>query len=266
MKLTKERLKQLIKEELSNIIDSDEEIQNQAAAENDIAVLEDNTEKYYYRLKGNIMSSFNKDEGRWSTEPDKWSMDMKMGTLDKDMQQPMKDMIADLNGANWNLRELGKYHHKTNPMPTPNDAVDGPYKKFKDKAYTPGVSGAWAWKAKIHRGWRDHKTQAVLNAKGTGASSSLHTVLDSNGQPASLAADVIDRRYAWEGSKSPQFWNALRIATHNTGKLKIDIPDDDPAHVIHADFESGDAESIDNDRTQKAMASIRDELEAATKV
>jgi hypothetical protein len=228
-----------------------------------IAKLKDKPRKkeYFYRFEGDVMQGFDKESGEWMRdgEPDDWTLDMKIGTLNKDMQQPMRDMIGDLNGANWNLKELSKYHYKTNPMPEPGSDK---YEEFKKKAYTPGAEGAWTWKTKIHRGWRDHKTQAELNAKGTGASSSLHTVLDRDGQPASLAADVIDRRYAWSGSKSPEFFNALRIAAHSTGKLQIDIPIDDPAHVIHADYKSTQAKSIDA-KTQKVMASLKSELEAA---
>jgi len=173
----------------------------------------------------------------------------------------MRDMIAALDGKNWNLEELKKHHHRTNPMPTPGTDK---YEEFKKKAYTPGAEGAWAWKTKIHRGWRDHKTQAELNAKGTGASSSLHTVLDSDGQPASLAADVVynSNKGFWEGSLAPAFFNALRIAANNTGKLQVDIPVADPAHVIHADYKSTQAKSIDT-KTQEVMASLKSELEAA---
>ena len=232
-----------------------------------IAKLKDPARKkeYFYRLDGDILSAFNKETGAWSSEPDKWSQDQKIDTLNKDMQQPMRDMLEDLNGKNWNLRELGKYHHNDEsgdlqPMPTPGTAE---YEEFKRKAYTPGAEGAWAWQAKIHRGWRDHKTQAELKADGPGASYSLHTVLDAEGQPAALAADLIDRRYAWGGSRAPQFWNALRIAAHNTGKLKVDIPVKDPAHVIHTDYLSKQAKTID-DATQEVMASLKQELETVT--
>lgn len=232
-----------------------------------IAKLKDRARKkeYFYRLDGDILSAFNKETGQWTSAPDSWSLDQKIGTLNKDMQQPMRDMIADLNGANWNLRELGKYHHNDEsgdlkPMPAPGTTE---YEEFKRKAYTPGAEGAWAWKAKIHRGWRDHKTQAELKAAGPGASYSLHTVLDSEGQPSALAADVIDRRYAWGGPRAPQFWNALRIAAHSTGKLQIDIPVKDPAHVVHADYESTQARTLDV-KTQEVMVSLKQELDNST--
>jgi hypothetical protein len=56
-----------------------------------------------------------------------------------------------------------------------------------------------------------------------------------DGQPAALAVDLIDRRWAWEGgtaAKRASFWNALReeaaVEGYHTG---LNWSNPDPAHV-----------------------------------
>tara|TARA_Y100000310_G_scaffold9417_1_gene9820 strand:+ start:7979 stop:13633 length:5655 start_codon:yes stop_codon:yes gene_type:complete len=214
---------------------------------------------YFYRFLGNIMSMFDKDNSKWSTPPDKWSEEVKIQSLNQDMRAPIQSMLELLRGNNWNYKELGKYHHKNNPMPKPGTPE---FKEFVKLAYTPGEGKAF--KPKIHSAWRDHQTQAELKAKGTGASVSLHTAVDGKGKPASLAADVIDRRWAWEGSGAPLFWNALRIASNLAGEgynLHVYLPKDDPAHVAHALYGGGDESSV-NSQTMKIMSQLKKEKES----
>ena len=79
---------------------------------------------------------------------------------------------------------------------------------------------AQGFKPKIHYGWRSVKAQAAIKAKGrSGVSFSFHNCAYSADRPCSLAADIIDKRWAWEGGTAKQrqsFWDALVEAAERT--------------------------------------------------
>ena len=64
---------------------------------------------------------------------------------------------------------------------------------------------------KIFYGWRSVEVQARLYAQGNSkVRFSFHNAQKSDGTPMSLAADIIDSRYAWAiQAETSGFWKAL---------------------------------------------------------
>jgi peptidoglycan L-alanyl-D-glutamate endopeptidase CwlK len=78
---------------------------------------------------------------------------------------------------------------------------------------------AQGFKPKIHYGWRSVKAQAAIKAKGrSGVSFSFHNCAYSHDRPCSLAADIIDKRWAWgPEAMANGFWDALIEASEAEG-------------------------------------------------
>lgn len=75
------------------------------------------------------------------------------------------------------------------------------------------------WRPSLAYTWRGLRTQAALRAAGnTKVNFSLHNVVDADGRPAALAADVFDARYGWgKPEQAAEFFEALGAAARSRG-------------------------------------------------
>jgi len=67
------------------------------------------------------------------------------------------------------------------------------------------------WLPKLYYGWRSPEVQADLYARGkSDVKFSYHNVVDPSGNPKALAADIIDRRYAWDLEDRETAWTTAQ--------------------------------------------------------